>query len=215
MNRKRLVIVLGIIALFAFGNAAKGAESEITKRFMEALDSRNAIEMSSIVQKNMDKIPGEIKALLTEALDPKISKADKDSIFYVAESMANEYKNQTGEIGLLKEAKKKHFESRLSPPFRSRPVDGVYIIEASSPQDGTYLFNPDNIIIKKGGSIKWVNKDSTAHQLAAIPVIGLGGISSPRIEAVDSWEKKFEEPGEYYYFCFIHKIMYGKVTVEE
>lgn len=215
MNRKMLVIVIGIATLFAFSNAANGAESEIKKKFMEALDSRNAVEMSSIVQKNMDKIPGEIEALLAEALDPKISIAGRDSIFYAAEAMANEYKNQTGDIGLLKEAKKKHFDSKLSPPVRSRPVDGVYIVEAFSPEKEKYLFNPDNIIIKKGETIRWINKDPTAHQLAAIPVIGMGGISSPKIEAGQSWEKKFEAPGEYYYFCFIHKIMYGKVTVEE
>lgn len=215
MNRKRLVIVLGIAAVFAFSSAANVVASEITKRFIEALDSRNAIEISSIVQKNMDKIPGEIKALLSEALDPKIPIADRDSIFYVAESMANEYKNQSGEIGLLKEVKKKRFESKLSPPVRSRPVDGVYNVEAFSPEKEKYLFNPDNIIIRRGETIRWINRDPTAHQLAAIPVIGLGGISSPKIEAGQGWEKKFETPGEYYYFCFIHKIMYGKVTVEE
>jgi hypothetical protein len=31
----------------------------------------------------------------------------------------------------------------------------------------------------------------------------------------DTWEYTFNEPGEYFYICFIHRAMIGKITVVE
>ena len=69
--------------------------------------------------------------------------------------------------------------------------------------------------IKKGEVVRWVNNDNVAHLLASMHVIGEQGIFSPRVAPGNSWEYRFDKAGEYYYICFIHKVMYGKVTVVE
>ena len=35
------------------------------------------------------------------------------------------------------------------------------------------------------------------------------------IEPGQSWDHTFHSPGEYYYVCFSHKVMYGKIVVKE
>lgn len=94
-------------------------------------------------------------------------------------------------------------------------VKGVYIIQGTSSEAARSIFLPDVIIIKKGGTVRWVNNDKTAHLVASVPVIGEGGIFSPEIGDGESWEYRLNKPGEYYYICFIHKVMYGKVIVED
>ena len=81
--------------------------------------------------------------------------------------------------------------------------------------DDKNIFKPDNITIKRGESVRWVNTGETEHILASMPLISVPGLFSPKVEAGQSWDYKFEKTGEYYYLCFIHKSMIGKVTVEE
>lgn len=210
MRTKKTCIVLAVIILFLFDNAAH-SESEIVQRFKTALNTKDAAGMTRIVKENMEKIPAEVNSILEEAL-PQGSQ-EREAKFEVAEFMADEYKNVTGDIGLLKGVKRRVFESRLDKPVVSAPAGGVHIVESASTETVKNFFKPDNIIIKKGDVVRWVNRDDTAHLLASVRVIGSTGIFSPAIEQGQSWEYRFDKPGEYYYICFIHKVMYGKVTV--
>lgn len=214
MNSKRLVFILSAIMVLAMCGPGFSAESEIVKRFASALYKKDPATMHSIVMQNVDKIPAETDALLDDALKPQVSKEDRESKFYVAEFMADEYKNVTGDAGLLKSVKTRVFESKIHQPVRPVPVNGVVTIDALSTENEKNLFRPDNIIIKKGNTVKWTNNDNVAHLLASVPVIGLGGMFSPTIEPGQSWTYKFDDPGVYYYICFIHRVMYGKITVE-
>lgn len=95
-------------------------------------------------------------------------------------------------------------------------VGGVYIIELPKAVAGEKnIFRPNNIIIKKGSTVRWVSKDETEHVFATMKLISKGAISSPRVAPGGSWEQKFDESGEYFYICFIHHSMIGKLTVEE
>ncbi|HAO93281.1 MAG TPA: hypothetical protein DCR11_05250 [Deltaproteobacteria bacterium] len=190
------------------------SESEIAAMFKKALYSKDSKAMTAIVENNEDIIPAEIAMLLEAVLSEKDAK-EREAGFYVVEYMANEYKNVAKNANLLKEVKRRIFDSRLSPPVRPSAVQGVYLIQGMSSEAVKNVFLPDNIIIKNGGVVRWVNHDKTAHLVASVQVIGEGGMFSPEIGDGQSWEHKFYKPGEYYYICFIHKVMYGKVTVEE
>ncbi len=214
---KRFVSIsaFALAAIFVMSSVSFSAESEITKNFSSALDKNDAVQMSTIVKENKDKIPAEIKAIIDDAMRPETTKDDRDSKLYVAESMAKVYKDTTGDFGPLKTAKQKIFESRLSPAVRPVEVDGVYIIETpKATEKEKNVFRPDNIIIKKGSTVRWVNKDVNTHIFASMPFIGEGGIFSPRVNPGETWEHKFDKPGDYYYICFIHKSMIGKIKVE-
>lgn len=214
MNRIKTVVP-ALISFFALIAPAWPAESAITSQFKEALYSKDLSEMFFIVNKNRERVPAEVKALVDEALRPDTPREAREERFYVAEFMANEYKNATGDINPLKEAKKRIFESKLTPQVRIQPANGVYIIEAVPTDKVKNKFTPDNIIIKKGETVRWVNNDPEGHVLASVPVIGMEGILSPAIEQGKSWEFKFEKSGEYYYICCMHTVMFGKITVVE
>ncbi len=216
MERRRILWV--IVSLLVILTPAYGLTqvSDFMKAFGDALVSNNKEEMNSIVETNKDAIPTELATFIDEAVKEDTGEEDREAMFYVAEVMATMYKDKFGDPEPLKMVKKRYFEARLSEPVRSTPVDGVHIVECPPAKEGLKdVFRPDNIIIKKGETVRWVNNDNIAHIFASMPFIGEGGIFSPNIEPGGSWEYTFEKPGEYYYICFIHKGMIGKVTVEE
>lgn len=218
MTFKRLSIggILAFALFFASGKPAYGADSEIVKGFIEALESNNAIKISQIIEDNKAKIPAEIKTLLAEAAAPNISREEMEAKFYIAELMAREYKDISGDTTTLIEVKKTIFNSKLSSPVRSTAVNGVHEVRLPKPTaTAKNVFLPDNVVIKKGETVRWINDDSIAHIFSSMRLIGMSGISSSSVEPGKSYEYKFEKPGDYYYICFIHNGMVGKITVEE
>jgi plastocyanin len=68
-------------------------------------------------------------------------------------------------------------------------------------------FNPDQITVRAGDSVTWVNKDSDRHHL-------LGeGFESQDLKTNDNYTVEFPGPGEIAYHCTIHTYMEGKVVV--
>lgn len=187
---------------------------EIADKFSEALKTRDKAALASLVDANRDSIPAEVRSVLDSA--EKAAPEEKEGLFYLADEMAMAYKEATGDTTLLLEVKKKSFDSRLSEPVRSTPEKGVHVVHIPmAGTDSKDIFRPDNIIIKKGATVRWVNNDGIDHVFSSMPLIGKGGISAPGIKPGGSWDFVFKEPGEYYYICYIHKGMIGKVTVEE
>lgn len=212
MNTKVLSVCLALLFLLAAG-VESGAESEMVKKFKSALYTKDSAAMTDLVKENRDAFPAEIELLLLDALTP--GSTDRAVKFELVEYMASEYGRVFGDTAILKDAKKRIFESRLSKVLRPEPSKGVFTVESVSTGAVHNVFVPDNIIVRRGTIVRWVNKDTTDHLLASVPVIGSTGIFSTIIKPGEVWEYKFDKPGEYYYICFIHKVMYGKVTVEE
>ncbi len=210
----RAVIAVAVVAALAAIVPTTVHPGEIADKFSEALKKRDPAAMASIIDEHRGPFPGEVRSVLDSA--EKAAPEEKEGLFYLADEMAMAYKEATGDTALLLEVKKRSFDSRLSEPARSTPEDGVHVIEipgaGTGPKD---VFRPDNIIIKKGETVRWVNNDEIVHVFSSMRIIGKGGISQPGMEPGESWEFVFDEPGEYYYICYIHKGMIGKVTVEE
>jgi len=214
IKRFGFCVALSLAAVLSLSSAGF-CESEITKQFLEAYDQKSAVKMAEVIKANKDKVPDEIKALVDEAMAPEMTQEDRDGKFFVADMMARAYKDETGDVEVLKFVKRKEFDSKLGPQVRSTPKDGVHIVEfPMATPEVKNVFRPDNIIIKAGETVRWVNNDEQGHIFASMPLIGEGGIFSPRVEPGKSWDFKFEKPGEYFYICFIHHGMIGKVTVE-
>lgn len=205
---------MAIALLFLYGAVGASEESDFREDFLEALKAGDMDGMYSIVDKNRVKIPREILAILEEALEAKGE--EKESLLYIVEALANVYNDVSGDIEFFKEVKKKMFDARLSRPVRSILQGGVHVVETpEATGEVKNIFKPDNIIIRRGETVRWVNKDKIAHLLGSMPFIGEAGLFSPYIEPGKGWEHTFNEPGEYYYICFIHRSMIGKITVVE
>lgn len=69
-------------------------------------------------------------------------------------------------------------------------------------------YNPENIIVKKGDTILFINNDIVAHNVTEKD----SAWQSPVLNPNDKWE--FIPDKSYDYFCSLHLVMKGKITVE-
>lgn len=76
-----------------------------------------------------------------------------------------------------------------------------------------YAFRPQSVRIKKGDTVRWVNRERrTSH---SVLFKSAGGFESPRFFPGESWERRFDAPGAYPYSCGPHPEMSGVVEVVE
>jgi plastocyanin len=80
--------------------------------------------------------------------------------------------------------------------------------------DGTvsiedFSFEPQTIEVDAGTQVAWTNDDDFAHTVTARD----DSFSSGDIEGGAGFGYRFEDPGEYEYFCSIHNSMTGTVVV--
>ena len=77
-------------------------------------------------------------------------------------------------------------------------------------------FVPYEVTVDVGGEVTWSNDDSAAHTVTAGgPADGPSGIfDSSLFMAGTTFSHKFEEAGEFPYFCMVHPWMQGIVTVQ-
>ena len=68
-------------------------------------------------------------------------------------------------------------------------------------------FNPDQMTIRAGDSITWVNGDADRHNLQG------DGFESKEMANGQTFTVEFPEPAQIAYHCIIHTYMEGKVIV--
>jgi plastocyanin len=69
-------------------------------------------------------------------------------------------------------------------------------------------FQPQEINVRKGDTIVWINNDLVAHCITEAHNMNW---TSYQIPAGSSWKKAITETADYY--CAIHKVMKGKIKV--
>ena len=74
-----------------------------------------------------------------------------------------------------------------------------------------YLFNPAQLTVQVGTTVKWVNREKrTTH---SIRLTGPGGFESDRFFPDESWQRTFDKLGSYPYSCGPHPEMKGQIDV--
>ena len=75
-----------------------------------------------------------------------------------------------------------------------------------------FAFNPQNITVKSGEKITWINRDEEPHTIVSV------GKKFPKSSALDT-DQEFSitvsAPGTYEYFCSVHPKMTGTIVVEK
>jgi len=75
-------------------------------------------------------------------------------------------------------------------------------------------FSPATIKIKKGTTLKWTNKDGTAHTVTSDDMSKVA-LNSASLAANATYSFKFDTAGTYTYHCSLHPTMKGKVIVTD
>lgn len=76
-----------------------------------------------------------------------------------------------------------------------------------------YTFTPQEINIRVGDTVKWVNREKRTSHSVVFPQEG--GRESERLFPEESWQRQFSLPGQYPYTCGPHPEMKGLVVVSE
>ena len=73
-----------------------------------------------------------------------------------------------------------------------------------------FAFNPQNITVKSGEKITWINRDGEPHTVVSV------GKKFQRSSALDT-DQEFSiiagAPGTYEYFCSVHPKMTGTIVI--
>lgn len=77
-------------------------------------------------------------------------------------------------------------------------------------------FDPANVTVKSGSTVRWVNEDSTPDAALYNPTHRIELVSiknSPLLSPGQGWSWIFDQPGSYDYNDMIHPALHGTVIV--
>lgn len=99
-------------------------------------------------------------------------------------------------------------------------ADVVIPANAFDPANANNAYDPLELTVKVGTTVRWTNQDAIAHTVTSGASDGAKGdpngtFDSGFLNEGDSWTFTFTEVGEFPYFCTPHPWMIGKVTVTE
>jgi plastocyanin len=69
---------------------------------------------------------------------------------------------------------------------------------------------PATLTVPAGTTVTWVNHDDDPHTVMA----SSGQFSSRGIDTGERFSRRFTVPGTYVYFCALHPLMTGTITVK-
>jgi plastocyanin len=75
-----------------------------------------------------------------------------------------------------------------------------------------YRFAPQEVRIKAGDTVKWINREKRTSHSVLFPAEN--GLESERLFPQEQWQRVFDKPGRYEYRCGPHEEMKGVVLVE-
>ena len=75
-----------------------------------------------------------------------------------------------------------------------------------------FAFNPQNITVKSGEKITWINRDEEPHTVVSV---GKQFKKSPGLDTDQTYTIVVGAPGTYSYFCSVHPKMTGTVVVQK
>jgi len=73
-----------------------------------------------------------------------------------------------------------------------------------------FAFNPQNITVKAGEKITWINRDEEPHTVVSV---GKKFQRSPGLDTDQEFSIIAGAPGTYEYFCSVHPKMTGMIVV--
>ncbi|MGH9001234.1 MAG: plastocyanin/azurin family copper-binding protein [Acidimicrobiia bacterium] len=96
------------------------------------------------------------------------------------------------------------------PQQSAGPLQAVAIVEPDGWSDpSTWTYDPPDVTVPAGSTVRWTNEGVEVHDAVADD----GSFRSPILQAGESWEHTFTEPGEFPYYCKPHPYMRAVLKV--
>ena len=73
-----------------------------------------------------------------------------------------------------------------------------------------FTFNPPELTVKPGTTVKWENDDDIPHSILEEKT----AFRSKPLDTGEEFKMTFDQPGEVTYFCGLHPHMKGKIIVK-
>jgi len=74
-----------------------------------------------------------------------------------------------------------------------------------------FAFTPKTVTVTRGSRVTWRNADDVPHKIQSSDNRFKG---SPILDTKGLYSVDFPEGGEFPYFCSLHPVMQGKITVK-
>jgi plastocyanin len=164
------------------------------------------------LNKKQAKVDGKVMAI--SAPLKKINETVMVPIGILSEQLGGtvKFKVETGEIVLTAAiASASHHDhsdtgGSIPEPSGTGANIGQSVVEITKS-----AFIPKKLTIKKGQTVKWVNKDTQIHT-----VFDLGdAFASKNLLRNDNFVYTFKDTGTYTYYCSTHPTMEGEITVTD
>ena len=188
---------------------------EFIGAFRKAVKEDNTVAKEYILRRLGENIEPFTMDIIDWAEEEGVDPLRKEELLKLAMEFARSYGKMTGDHSLHRRIHKAAFTARLAAPLVLQSTSALVTIDmpkASEVEDN--IFYPDNIVINAGESVRWVNHDEISHVIGTLDFISSGHFYAPYIGPISSFEASFPRPGEYYYICYIHESMIGKITVK-
>jgi len=191
------------------------SDAMIIEEFEKAMLHDNKVVMRLLTRRVQTRIEPLVDGIIERALEAGVPTAQKDLLLKTAMNFAKTLASITGDQAFHRSIHRRTFTARLSAPMRLSEKTGVYVVDIPATSGTTKnIFSPDNIVVQAGSTVRWVNHDEISHVIGTLDFLSDGRFHAPDIGPRGVFEHTFSEPGEYYYICYIHNSMIGKITVE-
>ncbi|MEE9542562.1 MAG: plastocyanin/azurin family copper-binding protein [Thermodesulfobacteriota bacterium] len=202
-----------IVATLPSGHVS--TDEDIIREFQEAMRHDNTLAKQYLVEKVGPGIKPFVDGLIGQALIPILTETEKEIWLVTAMNFAKTYGEMTGDHGFHRKIHRRTFTARLSDPVLSEARDNLHIIDTPVSRRGARnLFIPNNIVIKAGETVRWINNDKMAHVIGTFDFLSDGHFFNPSLMPAATFDHTFTVAGEFYYICYIHRSMIGKITVK-
>ena len=94
-------------------------------------------------------------------------------------------------------------------PAATAPAVAAEAQETAQVSISGMRFDAPTVTVKVGGTVTWTNGEGVPHTVTAND----GSFGSAQLNAGDSFEHTFTEPGTYSYYCELHPTMRATVVV--
>jgi plastocyanin len=195
-------------------SASISSDEDIIREFQKALDHDNRLVMEFLAKKVEPRIEPFVTRIIKRASKRGVPEEKKDMLLKTAMNFAKTLGNIKGDHSFHRVIHRRTFTARLTGPVQSTQFEGAHTVYAPKTTPALKnVFRPDNIIINAGDTVRWVNHDEITHVIGTLGFLSDGNFFAPNVGPQGTFERTFFIPGEYYYICFIHSSMTGKITV--